>query len=175
MSDAQNLPYKPLAVTFGVCNSPTSILQKKAFGELCRVIPFPVVHSMDAEVMLILTIKRKCEGTLLVLLLFWRSSCFFQKGQSSGITITDHSDSLVLGSKRLCWYLFWLIVFGRFLQPDSQKRKLVLMKLTPDCFTILFNFWKVNTRLLTYHTGWNRLSIKCTYHCSWPIVETTKR
>ena len=70
MPDAQNLSCKPLAVT--------SILQKKAFDKLYRVIPFPVVHSMDAEVMLILILfsKKKCEGTLFVMLQFIRAVSF---------------------------------------------------------------------------------------------------
>jgi len=44
-------------------------------------------------------------------------------------------------------------------------------------FWLLHNalFWKVNTRLLKYHTGWN--STVHSYHCTWKrlLVETTKR
>ena len=44
---------------------------------------------------------------------------------------------------------------------------------------VLYNpfFWKVNTRLLKYHTGWNRLQYSALYHRSWQWVqvETTKR
>ena len=69
MPDAQNFSYKPLAVTFVKVQHLYFI--KKAFGELYQVTPFPVVHSMDVEVTLIIILfpyKQKSESTLLVLL-----------------------------------------------------------------------------------------------------------
>ena len=74
-------------------------------------------------------------------------------------------------------HLSRLVAFGRFLLSDGQKCKLVFCEVN---FWLLHNpfFWKVNTRLLKYHTGWNRLQYSALYHWiswQWLQVETTKR
>jgi len=140
MPDAQNILYKALAVTFVKVQH----LQKKAFDELYWVIPFLFCIQLVVEVMFILILfpykfpLKKCKGALLVLLQYlhedysigpiyststcmkslWRTSCFFQKGQSSRITVVGHSDILILGSK---WPLasfpthgFWVISAARW-------------------------------------------------------------
>ena len=104
------------------CKSPISILQKKVIGELYRVIPFPVAHSMYAEVTLNLifpiqtSIEQKCKRAPLVLHRFVRHK-YLHEDHSMAQTVVSLSSSytelfwktsyLSVLRNRYCYAAWW--------------------------------------------------------------------